>query len=526
MVKDDEGLNYNWMPIGLYLFMNIGNLVSSCLSLLGSFTIIYVVVRHQKTNKLYHRLVCFIGCMDIGGTLGLLMGPLWAPYDITQLPWSKALGTTTSCDITMIFLNFFTPMTLANIALSVYFLMTIRYGKTERQSCQVLEPYLYVASFISLIIYPAIAIPLDLMNPDIILGSCVPGVYPPNCNDKDIPCIRASIQTKNMYSAVAVIGTVILLPIGLISVWLVYWTVRQKNIQSDRFNFPGTNSVSEQRLQRLLAMRTQCILYSVPYLVIAASMGVFSVISSAAVAGLTDSNDLYTGPVIISLAAAKLLSPSLGFFNALIYMRPRLLTWRQRDASWIVAFHNFLVDRPIPPLPSRRRLQGGSSQNQTDGSMLSTSRLYWFGSFLQSFRLGSSNRNTGSIDQPPGDDERTNEIQNGAAGEIGKGFTTDEMDLEVIDEDDMGTDTNGTVVVEEGISRVRAGSLLSTRPGSSAQRSNTRQDPSSTHDESAVEDQAVIQDIENVHCDGSSQMLPSTSWLLAGRAESTLTVDA
>ena len=96
-------------------------------------------------------------------------------------------------------------------------------------------------------------------------------------------------------------------------------------------------------------------------------MGVFSFVKTTAISNLTDNDTTKlnnSAGVMISLALVKLVSPSNGFFNALIYMRPQIMSWRRRGVTWRVAFQNFMKNQPLPPLTSSTKTLGRLKNRQ------------------------------------------------------------------------------------------------------------------------------------------------------------------
>ena len=122
-------------------------------------------------------------------------------------------------------------------------------------------------------------------------------------------------------------------------------------------------------MNRMRAMRTRCILYSIPFLVVAATMGVFSFVKTTAISNLTDNDATKlnnSAGVMMSLALVKLVSPSNGYFNALIYMRLQIMSWRRRGVTWRVAFQNFMKNQPLPPLTSSTKTLGRLKEQQQE----------------------------------------------------------------------------------------------------------------------------------------------------------------
>ena len=99
---------------------------------------------------------------------------------------------------------------------------------------------------------------------------------------------------------------------------------------------------------------------------VAAAMGVFSFVKTTAISNLTDNDTTKLNNLMISLALVKLVSPSNGFFNALIYMRPQIMSWRRRGVTWRVAFQNFMKNQPLPPLTSSTKTLGRLKEQQQE----------------------------------------------------------------------------------------------------------------------------------------------------------------
>jgi len=166
---------------------------SGILSVLGSTTIIVILLRSPKNLKsTYRRLVFGMSCMDILHSLSYVLSGWPLPADADDSPVHYAIGNIATCNIQG-FMNYTGCMgsVLYDCMLSIYFLMVVVYSKREEFFQKIIEPIFHAVS----ILVPT-AIGIFLMatthfNPS---GNiCWVAPKPSGCGNRkgsDIECVR------------------------------------------------------------------------------------------------------------------------------------------------------------------------------------------------------------------------------------------------------------------------------------------------------------------------------------------------
>lgn len=107
--------------------------VSAMLSMLGSLFIIYDTTKSQaKRKKVMNQLLCGLSIFDIFGALGYVFTTLPIPKDHVYGPIYGANGNEASCTAQAFFIQLGTISAYMNISLAVYYYLVIKCGYEER----------------------------------------------------------------------------------------------------------------------------------------------------------------------------------------------------------------------------------------------------------------------------------------------------------------------------------------------------------------------------------------------------------
>ena len=373
-VADTEDLypfTYDWLPVNKYSGGVVAAWIAASLSILGSVTILYLLIRRRNFDSLYDRLILGISTADLVVSLTVLFNPLVLP-EWTDLVFAQ--GTFQTCEWAGFFLYFFLSGTVYNGALSAYFLLTIRYFKTEKQVSRLLEPWVHLIAFFLPLIVGTLAMVDHGYNPHALYGLCLLAAYPPDCLlNESVECERGENDT---IASLFVVATHAVFGIGgIICTWLVYWTVRQqthrshkrylRSVLEDVSTSVGSslfqNATSQQptldaaKQKRIRTVGMQAVLYTLAYLngfvwVVFANVveGIYTKDLAAMQSLLEDDN--FQPLLYAAFFLLLLMFPIQGFFNAIIYLRPRLLRWKDSNAdnSWLWAFRQVLSGSKVP----------------------------------------------------------------------------------------------------------------------------------------------------------------------------------
>lgn len=345
----DTSVSYRYLSdaenIAAYSFL----FISSILSLFGSANIVYLVSQRKNIwgdkSQIYHRLVLGLSLMDIIMTLAIFLAPFVNRKD-TDLYFAK--GNVTTCEWGAFFFQFTIGSAFYSCMLSIYFLRTIRYGK-KPENAFFQERWLHVLGFSIPLAFGIAGILTDVFNPSVILGLCEYSAYPWNCVYSDgVECERgAALDIVNgPHSALYVLFSIT----GIVCTWLVYWTIRRQGRRNQRWSrdAPGSDSVQRKRTR---AVGMQAIWYTLVFLITGVSAVTLEVIKAIYLPEAEEASDLAGEGFIFAAALLTcMVFPIQGFLNFLIYIRPRLIRWKDSnpDKSWIWAYTRILSGEKAP----------------------------------------------------------------------------------------------------------------------------------------------------------------------------------
>lgn len=339
--------NYRYLTSAQYLVAFCAGCLSSGLSLLGSGTIVYLVLKQSRLHEtIYHRIVFGLSCMDLVVTVAVILQPFLLP-SYTRLPFAS--GQIATCDGVAFLLHYYLGSYIYSCELSLYFLFMIRYNISEVALAKTFEPFIHIVPVLVPTLFGIYGLTTQQFNPDPVFAFCDISVYPSNCLDVDsIECERGL-----SYAALRIfLNSVVLLAvlIGTVSTWLVYWTVQQRIKRSRRHSFVvasyATNIDNPQQLKRIRSVAWQAFWYTAAYL---NAVLIFFFLPFAVQLDGTGRVQNTTG-LFALVTLLYFLFPLQGFLNCLVYLRPVLVRWKERsdDTTWLWALKKTLSGTPFP----------------------------------------------------------------------------------------------------------------------------------------------------------------------------------
>ncbi|KAI2490543.1 hypothetical protein MHU86_24021 [Fragilaria crotonensis] len=292
----------------------ITSLISGLVSLLGSLTIIYIIWRdrHEKLKCVYHRILFALSICDCIASLNFAFGFLLVPVGNF---WG-AQGNTASCAASGFLNTFFASQILYNFGLALYYLLIVRYGKTQKFVSRNIEPYTH---FLALSIPMAVnfwALLTSALNPLPFLGGwCSFTKYPPLCDAAAGECTRGF--SERTISFVMFVGMLFPSFIGIaIIMFMIICHVRGRIAAVVRYR---TRPRLDQTARQTVA---QALLY------IAASLFPNALLLVNHSFNHVFPTQQETARFVLSFLV-KLIVPLQGLFNLIIYVRPRYIALRR-----------------------------------------------------------------------------------------------------------------------------------------------------------------------------------------------------
>ena len=299
------------------------SLFSGLASLLGSLTIIYIISRdhHEKLKLVYHRILFALSISDCVASLNFAFSFLAIP----EGHFWGAQGSTASCEASGLLNTFFAAQILYNVGLAVYYLLIVRYGKTQEFVGRYVEPYIHILSLTIPMAVSLWAFFTSALNPLIFLGGwCGFAKYPPLCDAAAGECSRGF--TDRVISFVIYLGVLFPSFIAIASImFMIMCHVRGRIAAVVRYR---TRPRLDQTARQTLA---QSMLY---------------ITASLLPNGLLLVNHLFnfvfptrqeTVRFVLSFLV-KLILPLQGLFNLIIYVRPRYIALRHKSGDSVSFF--------------------------------------------------------------------------------------------------------------------------------------------------------------------------------------------
>ena len=297
------------------------------LSLVGSSILIYITIMQNKSDG-YHRFLLGLSIADLFHTVGWMLGPLAVPRETTDR--FIALGNHQSCSATGFLLQLGASSYLYNAMLSIYFVLVIRHGMASNRLV-LLEWIMHGITILFGFGTATLGLFLNVYNEVAVGALCWIAETPLDCSTRDdLDCNEmANVQVVGYLFGLVPMMSV---PIVVVCNILIYCKVRSTEQASQRHDRSTHSLFTESSLsaQTAKATRTrkvaqQAFLYVTAFFncllwtIVVRNLGAWHV-------ARRENEGTFFVPILL----AQLSSPSQGFFNLLVYVRPRYLSIRER----------------------------------------------------------------------------------------------------------------------------------------------------------------------------------------------------
>ena len=347
------------------------------LSIWGSCNICYMVLKDRKHTP-YRRILLGMSICDIFSSLVYPWQSFLVPAATSQRVW--AIGNGVTCNM----MGFLQQCAFSNIwyngMLSVYFLLTVKFGVRPGVLAKRYEPFMHAISLGYPILTASIGVGMGVYD-EIELGAgCWVTNYPkgcgcsgmktgPCCQSDTIAWIFAGIPTMAIFFMILVNNVLV--------VCYVWHTIQTSQAGMDRSVRESMQRSSQQRpnhqSERIKAVATQGFLYVAAFLTCSVSTWCLRIMESLSF----DAEDEYQ--LFPLLLIQNLLLPLQGFFNCFIYVRPSFLRSRRdyphESKYW--CFRRALLGEKVSPTGSSTQpshLKSGSKGHRKTSNDGSTSR--------------------------------------------------------------------------------------------------------------------------------------------------------
>ncbi len=350
----------------------------------------------------YHRIIFGISVSDIMTSLAMITGPFAPPSDLILAYW--AVGNQTSCQVNGFFLNFGAGCVPLYTCLFCYYCFCkICKNMSDDAFAYKIEWKLHVVVLTYSIAISIMSLLTNAVNPSMIGGICTYSAIPTGCRESDFPgeCDQKVLMYSNIFLLLWMFGITLSCLIGIVfSMFMIYWHVvvtRDRVFQgaaATRFGRPHTigrissaaaktgyldahirnaedlslesdddesdpattpvniNSPQDEATRQVKACKREIMIQGCLFIL------AFCVTYAPPWAAFITSIFGHTGVSTLLLICLGVFFPLGGFFNILVFFRPKVLKLRKLNSqySWFRAF--FLVmmaggNLPTPGMESQ-----------------------------------------------------------------------------------------------------------------------------------------------------------------------------
>jgi hypothetical protein len=302
---------------------------SALLSIFGSSVIIYMAVKTRRKHAWtpYTRLLLAMSIYDIifSGTIGV--ASFLRPQETSTRIW--AFGNNASCGVIGFLNQLSTSAILYNAMLSLYFLLTARFGLKNAYIAKRIEPLMHFVA----VFYPAVTATVGALEGaygEMAVNGLVCWLvsYPRNCGngpgESGEEC-RSMLVAWMFYGVPVVLTLACLIVNNLIIVVFVRKQTRIRKARSANAR-RTTSSDSRHQHRRLKLVSSQASLFVASFTVCIVWSGIMNSADRLAETE-EDEMEMMSKFYPISVIQAILL-PLQGLFNMLVYLRPKILKSR------------------------------------------------------------------------------------------------------------------------------------------------------------------------------------------------------
>ena len=374
--------------------------ITGSLSMMGSAWILYEVLSDKhKRQSTYHRILLGLSVSDFNKSFWAYLLSSWMmPNSGEYVFFYGSVGNLTTCNLQgfMFQLGLATP--LYNSALSLYYLLLLKYRWTPLQMAHRMEPYLHGTIILVSLTLAIVPLLLDLYNPTVV-SWCTITEYPPRCGgrsnmwnmDSNSDCTRG----RSMSFATLLQWICLFIPVWLViifvtvTMFLVYQSVKkQELVMESRYKFHGLSQQqdrirqpkNQRESERILMV---CILYTTSFY---ATFGCYTILNIIGMGKVLDSAS--PKAVFAIIMCNNILLPLQGVFNCGIYLYPRYQRYREQKLRLQAQTSEHAQSETELPIVSSKKTQTSVSLFGWDWKLIQ-----------QTFKRGLQ-----VVDQPDDDD--------------------------------------------------------------------------------------------------------------------------
>ncbi len=257
--------------------------ISGGISAIASLCIMILIYRSTiKLTTVYHRIMFGMSVVDFISSVAMALSTLPMPKDMIYNFEGKTIGNELSCSVQAFSANFGIMATLNyNISLFLYYLLSIRYKKSDEKIKKCIEPLMHFASILLALPGPVMGLYGELLNPYPYSSWCTLHNIPYYCKLADDDAASCIVRGRpGILREICVLYTVVLLMLAFIlqilffvlTVNAVYMQERYiKRVMRDMRRFGNTSermlATSRRRHSHTKVLLVQGVAYLIAFVV-------------------------------------------------------------------------------------------------------------------------------------------------------------------------------------------------------------------------------------------------------------------
>lgn len=288
--------------------------LSGTLSVLGSSTIVYKVLKNRKKTTPYDRLMLGLSGFDILASLTFALSPFLLPAKTSPRVWAS--GTDATCSVLGLFTQLAFAALVYNGLLSFYYLLTVRFGVKRKQFSDRYEFWMHFCTIIFFVFTAIVGAAIGLYSEIQVSLGCWINDFPKGCSENG-GCISQHIAW--VFGAGPTLLTFLSI---LVNNLVIFFHVRRNLGERSGQGLTAEEAISARQSERAARQRsqirevaTQGFLYVGTFV-----MAYTPAIVLRGVEGYSDGT-VDEGPIYPLLVLNSLLLPLQGFFNMFVYNR-------------------------------------------------------------------------------------------------------------------------------------------------------------------------------------------------------------
>ena len=307
---------------------------SATLSTISSVFVIYIILRSiQGLSSSYHRIVFLMSFCDVIVSVGIVLGTLPMPSDVTDVyPFRGAVGNAATCSAqAFVIVGGQAFSVLSNCALNIYYVCILRHGMSEETLRRRVEPVAFIIISIWGLATCIAPLSMGLLNPRPYDPYCLVGAYPESCYKEEYDCIGRDVTEAS--ERIVFIIVVLSLALGFFLLFMSSALIILSVYKTDRVVKKLTKEQDENNIDTGLTSAYEETKFAVKVAFL--YIGAFVLTWLWPILSIMNIQPLVTLPHFwpIHDRAKLVFSPLQGFFNALIFIYQKVSSASRRSTT-------------------------------------------------------------------------------------------------------------------------------------------------------------------------------------------------